>query len=274
MNAHGRRRRPSFARALLILAVLAASFYGTGFRPDLLLTERAVGNAGRFLRDCWPPYLEDGYVLQLCELALDTLATAFLGTVAAVLIGFPLGVFGSRSAVFGALFVTGETRRGPLTKLLYLTARGISALLRSIPELVWAFLFVRLFSLGPTPAVLGIGINYGGMLGKVYSEQLEDQNPTPAAAIEATGASRFSAFWWGLLPQASGAMSAYTAYRFECAVRASAIMGFVGAGGIGQEIQLSMQYFQFDRVLSGVLVLVLLVALIELLSDAVQRRFA
>jgi phosphonate transport system permease protein len=143
-----------------------------------------------------------------------------------------------------------------------------------VPEVVWALLAVPFAGLGPAPAVLAIGIAYGGMLAKVYSEQLESVDPRPVTALESVGAGRFQAFLFGILPQASGEMTSYTAYRFECAVRASALMGFVGAGGLGQQIESAHTDGNYAEMMSGVLVLMAFVFLIEALSDGIKRRLA
>ncbi|MGH7323694.1 MAG: PhnE/PtxC family ABC transporter permease, partial [Candidatus Rokuibacteriota bacterium] len=143
---------------------------------------------------------------------------------------------------------------------------------RSIPEFVWAFMFVRAVGLGPFPGVLAIGVAYGGMLGKVYSEILESANPRPLETLRAAGASRLAVVLYGLLPQAMPNVVAYTLYRWECAIRASAILGFVGAGGLGQQIELSMRMFQFDEVLTLLAVLLALVGAVDFVSGRVRAK--
>ena len=103
--------------------------------------------------------------------------------------------------------------------------------LRSIPEIVWALLFVRAVGLGPTAGVLAIAITYAGMLGKVYAEIFESVDPLPARALLGSGASRLQAFFYGVLPQATGEMLSYSVYRWECAIRASVVMGLLALAG-------------------------------------------
>jgi phosphonate transport system permease protein len=138
----------------------------------------------------------------------------------------------------------------------------------------WALLFVKVVGLGPLPAVLALGVAYGGLIGKVASEQMEDVAPRPVAALEAVGAGRAAAFAWGILPQAFPSMANYVAYRFECGVRASVLMGFVGAGGLGYELQVSFGDYLFGEVLTETAFLVAVVALIEWSSDILRRRLA
>jgi phosphonate transport system permease protein len=150
-------------------------------------------------------------------------------------------------------------------------ARGILSVFRCIPEFVWAFMFVRAVGLGPFPGVLAIGVSYGGMLGKVYSEILENLAVQPSEALQATGASRPKVLLYGMLPQALPQLVSYTLYRWECAVRASAILGFIGAGGLGQQIELSMRMFNFHEVITLVLILLLLVSVVDFLSAKARK---
>jgi phosphonate transport system permease protein len=144
--------------------------------------------------------------------------------------------------------------------------------LRSIPEFVWAFMFVRAVGLGPFPGVLAIGIAYGGILGKVYAEILEGVDTRPVETLHAAGASRLGLVAYGVLPQALPSFVSYTLYRWECAIRASAILGFVGAGGLGQQIELSMRIFDFSEVLTLLAVLAGLVGAVDMVSAWARRR--
>jgi phosphonate transport system permease protein len=131
--------------------------------------------------------------------------------------------------------------------------------LRGVPELVWALLFVRVFGLGAAAGVLALGITYGGMLGKVYGEILESTDAAPRSLLEA-GSGRLAALAYGLLPNAARELVSYTVYRWECAVRASVVMGFVGAGGLGQLMDQSMKMLnggEAATILATFLVLVL-----------------
>jgi phosphonate transport system permease protein len=146
----------------------------------------------------------------------------------------------------------------------------VLSVFRSIPEYVWAFMFVRAVGLGPFPGVLAIGVAYGGMLGKVYSEILDGVNPRPLETLQAAGASRLGVVLYGVVPQALPSVIVYTVYRWECAIRASAILGFVGAGGLGQQIELSMRMFQFDEVLTLVAILFVLVGTVDFISGRIR----
>ena len=119
--------------------------------------------------------------------------------------------------------------------------------LRSVPELVWALVFVRVVGLGPTSGVLAIALTYGGMLGKVYGDILESGEAHATNSLMRNGSGRLQAFFYGLLPQNAAELTSYTVYRWECAIRSSAVLGFVGAGGLGQQMDSSMKMFNGPR---------------------------
>jgi phosphonate transport system permease protein len=206
--------------------------------------------------------------------ALETIHISVMGTAIAVLLGAPLGVLATATLSWRGVLHERAPRAGrwALGFLPYAVARVLLSTFRSIPEYVWALMFVRAVGLGPFPGVLAIGVAYGGMLGKVYSEILEAANPRPLETLHAAGASRLGVVLYGLLPQAMPNVIAYTLYRWECAIRASAILGFVGAGGLGQQIELSMRMFQFDEVLTLLTMLFVLVATVDWVSGRIRAR--
>jgi phosphonate transport system permease protein len=132
-----------------------------------------------------------------------------------------------------------------------------------VPELVWALVFVRVTGLGPTAGVLAIGLTYGGMLGKVYGEILESGPTHATAALLHNGAGRLQAFLHALLPENATELLSYTIYRWECAVRSSVVLGFVGAGGLGQELDTATKMFNGGEVATMLIVFVALVALAD-----------
>jgi phosphonate transport system permease protein len=210
----------------------------------------------------------------LAPALVETIQISVMGTFGACLLAIPLGLLATSSLTWsGILHERRKARRRWLLGFFpYALARGVLSIFRSIPEFVWAFMFVRAVGLGPFPGVLAIAVAYGGMLGKVYSEILEGVDPRPLEALRANGATTFGIVMYGLLPQALPNVISYTLYRWECAIRASAILGFVGAGGLGQQVELSMRMFQFNEVITILAVLFLLVASVDLLSGKIRAR--
>ena len=139
-------------------------------------------------------------------------------------------------------------------------------LLRSIPELVWALVFVRVVGLGPTAGVLAIALT-----GKVYTEILESTDPHASRALLRNGSSRTQTFFYALLPTCAAELISYTVYRWECAIRSSVVLGFVGAGGLGQGMDNSMKMFAGAEVATLLLVFIGLVALADRASATIRR---
>lgn len=254
--------------------MLAGSLYTAQVDPRRLFEGHALANAGRFLRGGFPPDLSTEFLGQMIRPALETIQISVVGTLLAVLIGLPLGLLATSSLAWSGILHERRAAAGRwlLGFLPYVVARGLLSVFRSVPEYVWAFMFVRAVGLGPFPGVLAIGIAYGGMLGKVYSEILEGVNPRPLETLHAGGASKLGVVLYGLLPQALPSLVSYTLYRWECAIRASAILGLVGAGGLGQQIELSMRFFEFDEVVTLLGMLFCLVGAVDLISGRLRAR--
>jgi phosphonate transport system permease protein len=149
--------------------------------------------------------------------------------------------------------------------------RAVLIVLRSVPELVWALVFVRVVGLGPTAGVLAIALTYAGMLGKVYSEILESGDTHASHTLMRNGSGRLQALLFGLLPTNAAELTSYTVYRWECAIRSSVVLGFVGAGGLGQQLDNSMKMFNGGEVATLLLVFVGLVALADRVSGRLRQ---
>ena len=258
------------------LGVLAASLYTAQVNPRRLLEGDTLGNVLRFLRGGIPPNLSPTFLHQMLRPALETVQISVMGTLLAVLIGLPLGLLATSSLAWSGILHERRSRVGRwlLGFVPYAAARAVLSVFRSIPEYVWAFMFVRAVGLGAFPGVLAIGVAYGGILGKVYSEILEGVDPKPLETLHASGASRLGIVLYGLVPQALPSFVSYTLYRWECAIRASSILGLVGAGGLGQQIELSMRFFQFDEVFTLLGLLFCLVASVDFISGRLRARIA
>ena len=244
--------------------------------PGALLDAQARANFLRFFTGAFPPDVSPDFLSFLIKPTLETIQISILGTVIAVAIGFPLGLLGTATLAYRGILHTREVAGIPsrwMARFLpYAASRALLSLFRSIPEFIWAFMFVRAVGLGPFPGVLAIGIAYGGMIGKVYSEILEAVDPQPVEALQATGASRWQIVLYGFLPQAYPNFVSYTLYRWECAIRASAVLGLVGAGGLGQQIEVSMRMFDFHQIFTLIIILFVLVVGVDWLSARIRQR--
>jgi len=258
-----------------LLVTFALSWRAAQVRPLLLFEAEGRHNILKFVLGAFPPALSPDFLQLLVRPLFETIWISVLGTAIAVGIGFPLSFLGTSNIAWSGI-LHGTDAGAPLRRAVkivpYAGVRLLLSVLRSIPEFVWAFMFVRAVGLGPVPGILAIGLSYGGMLGKVYSEILEGVNERPIEALQGTGAGRAQIVLYGFLPQVLPQFVSYTLYRWECAIRASAILGFVGAGGLGQQLELGMRMFQFNEVLTVVGILFALVAGVDWLSAALRRR--
>jgi phosphonate transport system permease protein len=274
MNAEARMRDPAWTTRLFwtgaALVVLWPMLVATEFRPWTLLSADSRGQTLRFLSAFAPPDTDADFLLMVARQTWRTVAIATAGITLALLIAIPAALLSTRALSISSM--SGRMARVPA--LLRQGLRWVLVFLRSIPELVWALVFVRVVGLGPTAGVLAIALTYGGMLGKVYADILESSDDAPTRSLLANGSGRLQAFAYGLLPQSAAELTSYTVYRWECAIRSSVVLGFVGAGGLGQELDNSTKMFAGGQVATMLLVFVALVALADAVSAWLRRALA
>ncbi len=261
---------PRLLLSLLALALLWPGLQLSELNLAVLFDSGNAATMGSFVGDFWPPAHDGEFLALLGRATLETLAIATAGMALAWLIAVPCALLATRVLSVSALARGG--RPSWWAQALRWPVRLLLIVLRSIPEIVWALLFVRAVGLGPTAGVLAIAITYSGMLGKVYAEIFESVDQRPAHALLQAGSGRLAAFVYGILPNAAAELTSYTVYRWECAIRASVVMGFVGAGGLGQQIDLSMRMFAGGEVASMLLTFFALVLLADQLSRFLRGR--
>ena len=254
---------------LLALALLWPMLVYSEFKPWLLFDLQSLRAAGAFLSDFLRPAHSGEFLLMVLRETWITVAIATAGLALALLGAIPATLLVTERLSVSRL---GTGRIRPAAALLRQLVRWVLVLLRSVPELVWALLFVRVVGLGPTAGVLAIALTYSGMLAKVYAEILESSDAHATDALLANGSGRLPALLYGALPEAAAELVSYTVYRWECAIRGSAIMGFVGAGGLGQRMDESTRMMAGGEVATMLIVFVLLVAAADLVSKLLRRR--
>jgi len=254
------------AGAVLLVPMLVAS----EFKPWVLIEPDNLKVTLRFIGDFLPPKVDAEFLALVVREAWRTVAIATAGMTLALLLAIPLTLASTAALSVSAL-------SGRMHALPFVARQSIRALLivlRSVPELVWALVFVRVVGLGPTAGVLAIALTYSGMLGKVYGEILESGETQTTSALLRNGAGRLQAFFFALLPTNAPELASYTVYRWECAIRSSAVLGFVGAGGLGQQMDASMKMFNGSEVSTMLLAFIVLVWLADLASAALRRAIA
>ncbi len=253
---------------LVLLAALALAWRGAGGDLGALLGPEAAGTVADFARGLFPPAHGAEFLRSLARPLAETVAIAVAGMGLALFLGAPLAL----GATSPALRAACGGRPGLVARAAWLGSRFLLSVMRSVPEVVWALLFVRAVGLGPVPGVLAIGVAYGGVLGKVFAEILESAPRAAASALASAGAPPRRALLLGVVPAARPLLASYAFYRFDCALRASAVLGLVGAGGVGQQVELSLKMLAWDEVAAEVLVLFALVAGVDLASAWARRR--
>jgi len=259
------------AVAVVFLVLLLPAGYLTEFNPATLWGETSLRALRQFLGSFFPPATSPEFLRLVMEAAWKTVAIATVGTAIAIAIALPAALAATRVLSISRI-ATGRMAMFPA--VIRTGIRWLLIFLRSIPEIVWAMIFVRAVGLGDTAGVMAIGITYGGMLGKVYIEILESAENQSATVLLQNGAGRLQAFWYAALPVSLPELTSYTIYRWECAIRASVVMGFVGAGGLGQQMELSMKMLAGAEVLTMLLVFVALVWVADLVSALLRRALA
>ena len=253
-----------FSAAVALLWPMAIA---TEFKPWLLFSPDSLQATLRFASSFLPPALGTDFLILVARETWRTVAIATAGITLALLIAWPLALASTRVLSISAL--AGRMATGPF--MLRQVLRWLLIALRSIPELVWALIFVRVVGLGPTAGVLAIALTYGGMLGKVYGEILESGETAAAEALLRNGAGRVQSFFYAVLPANAAELMSYTVYRWECAIRSSVVLGFVGAGGLGQQLDNSTKMFAGGEVATMLLVFIALVALADRASAWLRR---
>ena len=188
----------------------------------------------------------------------ETLLISYVGTIAGMVVAFCLNFLAAEN-----------TSPAPWIRFV---VRRLLEFARTVPGIVFALIFVIAFGLGPIPGVLAIAVHSSGALGKLFSEVVENADMKPVEGIRATGASWLSCMHFAVLPQVIAGFSSYTLLRFEINVREASVMGFVGAGGIGQELVVAIRKFYYSDVSAILVMIVLTVFLIDISTGWLRGR--
>jgi len=258
---------------LSIGAALVVSFLVLGLSPrDLVPGEGGLQLTQRFFKAAIQPatdYQADtvpedapSFLGQVGSAVVATIRLAAAGMGIALLVGFPLGIFACRH----------RCSPGSENCLLRRVTRLTIALMRSVHELIWAVIFLAAFGLTELVAAVALAIPYAGTLAKIFAEMLDESPSSPASALESVGASRTQTLLLARLPGVIGEVVAYAFYRFECAVRSSAVLGFLGIPTLGYFLKLSFDELQFNEVWTYLYALLALVIILDLWSRSLRSR--
>lgn len=265
-GAIARKRLRFYAGLVIFAGLLLLACYGAEVAPDMLVDR--IGNLTSYFARIF--HLDSGAVAfsdpaewlwgwkSWLALLGETILVAYVGTILGALGAFILNFFAAKNVT-------------PAQWLQFLARRYLE-FCRTVPELVFALIFVIAFGLGPLPGVLAIAIHTTGALGKLYAEIVENIDMKPVEGVRATGAGWVQAMRYAVVPQVIAGFLSYTLLRFEINVRGASVMGFVGAGGIGQELIVAIRKFYYSDVSAILLLIVVTVFIIDILTGFLRAR--
>jgi len=239
---------------LIIIALVWISIVQTGFSLSTILT--GLPNMRSLIDEMFPP--DWSYFSSITEPMLATIRMAVLGTTFGAIFAIPVALLASRNVA--------------KIPVVYQIARFIMNLIRTVPELLLAALFVPIFGIGEVSGILAISVFSFGIIAKLLYESIEAIDPGPLEAMTAVGANKVQWIFYGVVPQVVAHFMSYTLYSFEINVRAAAVLGYVGAGGIGLTLNNALSFYQYDRVLTIILYTFLVVLLIDLISNRIREK--
>lgn len=244
-----------------MLALVVASFASLDLQWSRFLAGDAFARMGRFVAELLTLDVNTAFLRKLAPAAVETIAMSLLGTLLAVAGGLLLSVPASK------LHPDDRARWRSPTRLLL-------NVLRSIPELLWAALLLIAAGLGPFAGTLALALHTTGVLGRLFAESIENASPGPAFALRVRGVPEGRIFLYATLPQVLPQLVSYSLYRWENNIRAAAIVGVVGAGGLGQLLAYHLGLFQMAETGCVIGAMIALVALVDLVSYATRRALS
>jgi phosphonate transport system permease protein len=248
--------RASTVILLLVLAAfIVACFASLPLAWSDLFSAEAIHSSREFLHGFIPPDVSPEFLRKIGIATQETLAMSALSTVIAALLGIILALPAS----------------GRYGRALRSFTRGILNSLRSVPELIWASMLLIAAGLGPFAGTLALAVHTTGVLGRLFADAIENGERLPEITLRINGSNSFAAFLYATLPQTLPQLMSYTLYRWENNIRAAAILGIVGAGGLGQLLKYHLSLFQMQQAASVILAMLLLVATVDTLSYVWRR---
>lgn len=244
----------TFAAYLFAVLLIVWSASGAGWSfTDLIAGIPAIGD---FLARSWPPDLSR--MENLSRAMIETFQMAVVGTFAGVLLSIPLAMLAARGLMGG--------------RLLYTFSRGLIALFRTVPDLVWALIFVISVGLGPFAGTLALTVDTIGFCGRFFAEAMEDVDQGPREALTAIGARKVDIVACTVIPAAMPSFITTSLFALEKSTRSSVILGLVGAGGIGLELKVAMDLFEYPLAATIIIMIFVLVLIVERAGAIMRNR--
>lgn len=247
-----------FTAYVALIAFVIWSFQGAGWSFSALVSGGPA--LTDFLSRAWPPSADR--LPQLTKALVETFQMALAGTIIGIVLSLPLAMLAAR----------GLTRQTMVSRSIYTASRLLIALFRTVPDLVWALVFVIAVGLGPFAGTLAIAVDTIGFCGRFFAESMEDVEKGPSEALTAAGAGRFDTIFCAVVPAAMPSFITTSLFALEKATRSSVVLGLVGAGGIGIELKVAMDFFDYQLAMTIILMIFVLVLCVERLGTFARSR--
>ena len=240
--------------SLLVLLLVLGSSWQIGFSFTELI--HGLPNMWDLIVQLVPP--DWAYFSVITSPLLETIRMAIIGTTIGGIIAFPLSILAARN-VFHSIWIT-------------VPARFILNLIRTLPELLLAALFVAVFGIGPIPGIFALTLFSLGIIAKLFYESVESIDPGPMEAMTAVGANKIKWIFFGVVPQVMASFTSFFLYTFEINIRAAAVLGLVGAGGIGLYYEQTLGFLDYGKTASIIMYTLIVVLLIDYLSTKIREK--
>jgi phosphonate transport system permease protein len=249
---------PSKLKHYLTIFIVIGLLWASAYKTEATFEELILGfpEMGKLLDQMLPP--DWAYFQPIIEPMLETIRMAVLGTTFGAILAVPLSLLAASNVV--------------KNKILFYPTRMLLNLNRTIPDLLTAAIFVSIFGLGAFPGILALTLFSLGLISKLLYETIESIDKGPLEAMTAVGANKIQWIFFGVVPQISAHFMSYTLYTFEVNVRAAAVLGLVGAGGIGHYYEKTLGFLQYDRVASIIIFTLVIVLIIDYTSTKIREK--
>ncbi|WP_445488662.1 phosphonate ABC transporter, permease protein PhnE [Niallia sp. 03133] len=249
---------PAKTKHIWTVLLVVLLLWWSAYKTDSSFSDLTLGFPNMFdlLVQMWPPNWE--YFERILEPMLETIRMAVIGTTLGAIIAVPLALLCANN-IFRVSFI-------------YYPFRFILNLIRTIPDLLLASIFVAIFGLGALPGMLALSVFSIGLIAKLLYEAIESIEPGPLEAMTAVGANKVQWIFFGVIPQITAHFTSYILYTFEVNIRAAAILGLVGAGGIGEYYDKTLGFLEYDKTASIIILTLLIVLIIDYISTKLREK--
>ncbi|HEX2911720.1 MAG TPA: phosphonate ABC transporter, permease protein PhnE [Chloroflexia bacterium] len=269
-------RRPfRYSNLFIAGAVLFIVWYsanGAKVALEPFLDSRNQKQVANFVSGLFPPDLSPEFLSLVWQLTVETFQISVIGTVLAIVLGFPLSLLAMRQRGEDMSREATGTGRWMVRGALYYSSRTLLNIARAVPELIWALIAIIFVGLGPFAGVVALTIHSAGILGKLYAEIFEAVDQRLVETVRNSGANELQTLFFARIPLTLPVLLSYTMFRWECNMRAATVLGFVAAGGLGSQLRVSMNTYNYPQVTTLIIALLILVTLVDLGGQFLRRR--